>query len=64
MIDYSEETKYRLHIDNMKSEIKHLVDDCFSHKGDPEVEWKFFREQLSHYKREQKLIWLNLDDFE
>lgn len=56
------ETRYRINLDRMKYELKELVDDCFSFDKDPEVSWKFFREQLKYYKQSQLLEWLNLDD--
>ena len=59
---FSNNLKYRMHLDNMKFEICELVNDCFDAKCDPEVQWKFFREQLTHYKREQILKWLETDD--
>lgn len=54
-------TEYILHISHMKNDLKGLVDDAFSHSIDHEISWKVFREQLTHYKREQTLKWLELD---
>lgn len=59
---FSDNHKYRIHLDNMKFEICELVKDCFNPVSDPEMQWKFFREQLIHYKREQILKWLKTDD--
>ncbi len=59
---FSDNHKYRIHLDNMKFEICELVKDCFDPIADPEMQWKFFREQLTHYKREQILKWLKTDD--
>lgn len=59
---FSADTKYRLFLDRMIAEISSLVQEVFEPNGDPEAQWKFFMEQLSHYKREQLLMWLETDD--
>lgn len=60
-VNISANTGYKIQVDIMKSQIVELVDYCFNDKHDPEVQWKYFREQLAHYKRTQILSWLETD---
>lgn len=59
----SANTRYAIQVDKMKHSIIELVDDCFNRDTDPEVQWMYFREQLTHYKREQILAYLETDVF-
>lgn len=54
--------KYHLFLDMMRNEIVELVEDVFVGEDDPEYQWKFFRSQLTHWKREQTLKWMDIDD--
>lgn len=58
---FSPNTRYAIQVDKMKGGIIDLVEDCFNKETDPEMQWKFFREQLTHYKREQILAYLETD---
>lgn len=55
-------TKYQLFLDMMRIEISELVGDVFVGEDDPEYQWKYFRSQLKHWKREQTLRWGLIDD--
>jgi len=59
--ELSANTRYAIQVDKMKNSIMELVDDCFNRDTDPEVQWKYFRSQLTHYKREQILAYLETD---
>lgn len=61
-VSLSVNVRYKIFIDKMISEIKDLAEMTFNSEQDPEVQWKFFREQLTHYKRSQILKWLDTDD--
>lgn len=62
-LNFSANTIYAIQVDKMKNSIMELVEDCFNRDTDPEVQWKYFREQLTHYKREQILAYLETDVF-
>ena len=61
-VDFSANAKYAIFVDKMKSEIVDLIEYCFDSKSDPDVQWKLFREQLTHKKREQILRYLETDE--
>lgn len=52
------ETKHRIFVDKLVTEIHYLAEHCFHPEVDVEVCWKLFREQLRHHKREHQISYM------
>ena len=55
--------RYKIGLDQLKQDISEVAEWCFADfTQDPDIQWKVFREQMTHIKRKQMLLWLETDD--